>query len=267
MSRIHLFEFNDQAWLPDFMTAWMTRVLHICHEETEDGKVWAPKLLELIHRSGQSKIVDLCSGGGGPVLQMARVLRNDFGVDVHVTLTDLIPNQQTAREINERGGNVAYVTESVSAIDVPNDLPGIRTAFSGLHHMKPDVAFALLKNAFDNRQSIFLGETTSRNVKALRFYSAAFPYFVQFAKRIEPTLEQKFFTFRLPLLPAMLSWDNIVSCLRTYSMREMRQMTSRLVSDDYHWEIGTLCNSKICLRYPYVMGYPTTVRSNDVSTS
>lgn len=256
--RMHLFEFNDQAWLPKFMTAWMTRVLNLGHEQSEDGKVWAPKVLELIQRSGHSRIVDLCSGGGGPVLQMARVLKQEYGVDVHVTLTDLIPNLQSAAEINQQNNNVLYVTESISATDVPNSLPGIRTAFSGLHHMRQEIAFALLKNAFDNRQCIFLGETTSRSLRHIETYSWAVLCFFDLTKQIRPTPSQSFFTFKVPILPLMLGWDNVVSCLRTYSARELKELLQPLTSDDYCWEIGSLCNPLLCLRYPYVMGYPRT---------
>lgn len=257
MRRVHLFEFNDQAWLPQFMTAWMTRVMRLGHEESKDGNVWAPKLLELIQRSGHTRVVDLCSGGGGPVLQLARTLKEGHGIDIHVTLTDLFPNLQSATEINQRGENVEYITDSVSATNVPNSLTGIRTAFSGLHHLRPDMAFALLKNAFDNRQYIFLGETTCRTVRSIETYVWAVPYFFDATMRIDSTRLQRFFALRVPILPLMLGWDNVVSCLRTYSSRELVEFTNRLSSSDYCWEVGSLCNPKLCVRYPYIMGYPT----------
>lgn len=37
MRRLHLFEFNDQAWLPAFVTGWMTNVLRHGHEGSKDG--------------------------------------------------------------------------------------------------------------------------------------------------------------------------------------------------------------------------------------
>jgi hypothetical protein len=256
--RLQLFEFNDQGWLPQFMIAWMTRILRHCHEVTEDGRVWAPKLLELIQRTGETRIVDLCSGGGGPVLQMAKMLKELHGVQVHVTLTDLIPNLQSAAEINQQYDNVVYLTDAISACDVPNSLLGIRTSFSGFHHMKPDCAFALLKNAFDHRQTIFIGETTSRSWKSIRCYAGTAFHFAEATKHLDPTPSQELFAIRAPILPAMLGWDNVISCLRTYSARELQAFIERLKADDYVWEMGTLCNPKLCLRYPYLMGYPTS---------
>jgi hypothetical protein len=256
--RVHLFEFNDQRQLPKFMTSWMTSILRVCHQETRDGTVWAPKVIELLEKSGQKKIVDLCSGGGGPVLDLVRILKENYNLDIQLTLTDLIPNLQSAAEMNQQGKNIRYVTDSISAANVPNDLQGVRTMFSGLHHMKPEIAFNLLKNAFDNKQYIFIGETTSRTKSAMICYGYAPKYFFEMTKQITPTVLQRFFTFVIPILPIMLGWDNIVSCLRSYTFEELKEFTERLSSDDYCWEMGRLNNPVLNLPYTYLMGYPRT---------
>ena len=65
IKRRQLFEFNDQIWLLRFMTAWMTRMLHACHQGMANGRIWAPKVAQFLAMSGGRRIVDLCSGGGG----------------------------------------------------------------------------------------------------------------------------------------------------------------------------------------------------------
>jgi hypothetical protein len=75
-------------------------------------------------------------------------------------------------------------------------------------------------------------------------------------RRISPTPAQRLFTFAVPILPFMLGWDNLVSCLRTYSRREVLEFISQLQSDDYRWEIGELWNPALDTAYPYIMGYP-----------
>jgi len=238
------------------MTGWMTSVLHVSHRATEDGRVWAPKVIELMNRSGEDRIVDLCSGGGGPVLDLVRILEVEYKRDVHLTLTDLIPNLAAAKRIMSEGQNRVYVTEPVSAADVPSEWQGVRTVFSGLHHMPPEIAFSFLKNAFDHRKYIFIGETTKRCVSSIKKYAKAPVHFFEAARQINPTLAQKFLTFGVPVLPAMLGWDNVVSCLRTYSASELRQFTARLSAVDYRWEIGELYNPVLDVPYPYVMGGP-----------
>lgn len=256
MGRLQLFEFNEQPWLPQFMTGWMTSILRICHRETEDGRVWAPKILELMERSGTTAIVDLCSGGGGPVLDLVRILEQEYGIVPNLTLTDLIPNLQAAREINGSRDGWRYVTESIDATRVPNELCGIRTVFSGFHHLRPELAFGLLKSAFISRQPIFIGETTQRSLRAIRVYGKVPIYFFGMTQRIAATPAQRLFTFGVPVLPMMLGWDNVVSCLRTYSPQEIRDLLTGLRADDYRWELGELDNPKIATPYSYIMGYP-----------
>jgi hypothetical protein len=234
----------------------MTRVLHVGHELTGDGHVWAPKVVELLARYGEPRLLDLCSGGGGPVLGVVKILEEKHGLLPYLTLTDLIPNRQTAEELNGRSERCVYVTESVDARNVPNHLKGVRTVFSGFHHLPPEPAFGLLKNAFDQRQHIFIGETTKRTPAAMRKYAWATKHFFQITRRIEPTLLQRVFTFVLPVLPAMLGWDNVVSCLRTYSHREVMSWVNQLRAPDYRWEVGELWNPAIDTVYPYIMGYP-----------
>lgn len=254
--RLHLFEFNDQKWLPRFMTGWMTRVLHFLHEATQDGRVWAPKVVELLERYGEPKIVDLCSGGGGPVLEVVRILEHEHGVRPTLTLTDIIPNLQSAREINARKDHRTYITEPIDATNVPEHLKGVRTVFSGFHHLTPRLAMGLLKHAFETRQHIFIGETTKRSLEAVKIYASAVPHFLEVTKAIDPTPAQRFFTFVLPILPGMLGWDNVVSCLRTYSKEDLDPWLEELSSDDYVWEVGELWNPRLKTHYPYIMGYP-----------
>lgn len=190
------------------------------------------------------------------MLDLVRVLEGEYGRRIHLTMTDLIPNQQTAKAINSEGPNRVYITYSVNATDVPSDWTGVRTVFSGLHHMKPEIAFRFLKNAFDLRRSIFVGETTKRSLPIMLKYAKATRHFFPAAHKINPTPAQSFLTFRLPVLPVMLGWDNVMSCLRTYSKDELLGFTQRLSAPDYQWEVGELYNPVLDAPYPYVMGYP-----------
>ncbi len=256
MGRLHLFEFNDQGWLPRFMTSWMTRILRAAHQKMQNGSVWAPKVLELTRQSGQRRIVDLCSGGGGPVLDLVDSLEGKYQVPIHLVLTDIIPNLRTATEINGSRPDRHYMTEPINAVDVPSDLQGIRTVFSGFHHMKKETAKKLLRQAFARKEYIFISETTFRSPLAMLVYGLAPIHFFYLTCQIKPTLWQVLFTFFIPILPLMLGWDNVVSCLRTYSFDELQELIAGLRSDDYCWEIGTLQHPKLPTPYPYIMGYP-----------
>ena len=57
------------------------------------------------------------------------------------------------------------------------------------------------------------------------------------------------FTYVIPILPLLCLWDGLVSCLRTYSARELRELVRDLESEGYAWDVGEL-------RFP---GTPVTV--------
>jgi hypothetical protein len=91
VKRRHLVELEDLSWWPrvfrDAATDYL--VAAIRHAKVYNGLV--PRLAAAVKRSGADRIVDLCSGGGGPWPDLLPALRV-AGVDVPVCLTDKYPN-------------------------------------------------------------------------------------------------------------------------------------------------------------------------------
>jgi hypothetical protein len=47
------------------------------------------------------------------------------------------------------------------------------------------------------------------------------------------------FTYLIPLVPIFVLWDGLVSCFRTYSVREMQVIVQSLEGmEKYNWEIN-----------------------------
>ena len=44
-------------------------------------------------------------------------------------------------------------------------------------------------------------------------------------------------TYLFPIVPLLILWDGLVSCLRTYRVAELRAMTADL-DDSYTWDAG-----------------------------
>jgi hypothetical protein len=77
MRRLHLFEREDFEWfravLRDAATADLQRAVEI----TGQAKKIAPKLRQAAEASDANGIVDLCSGGAEPVVELARALADE----------------------------------------------------------------------------------------------------------------------------------------------------------------------------------------------
>ncbi|MBX2876160.1 MAG: hypothetical protein KTR30_28830, partial [Saprospiraceae bacterium] len=142
MKRIHLFEFEDLPWFPNLIRKCMTRLIVVMHRLLGTRDHLLELLKKVLPESGQNQIVDLCSGSGGPMLYAFEHLRKEPGFeDLSLTMTDLYPNEEFAKEVNERADlKLSFQREPLDATQVGDKLRGLRTMVSSFHHMPPLLA-------------------------------------------------------------------------------------------------------------------------------
>src|SRR5262245_54392038 len=113
--------------------------------------------------------------------------------------------------------------QPVDATRVPDELPGFRTMFSAFHHFRPEQASAVLADAVRMRQGIGVFEGTQRRPLALLLM-----LLVPLAVLITTPFIRPFrwsrllWTYLIPIVPIVALFDALVSCLRTYSIEELR---------------------------------------------
>jgi hypothetical protein len=132
MKRIQLFEIEDQSCFPAWIRDSMTRLINVMHKFLETKKDLSGLLKKVMDKTGKSKIVDLCSGAGGPVIDSVNILKEE--INVNLTLTDLYPNKKVAAKLNsDSDDSVTYMELPVNVVDVPENLNGIRTMVCSLN--------------------------------------------------------------------------------------------------------------------------------------
>jgi hypothetical protein len=252
LPRLHLFELEDLAWFPPLIRDLATDYLHYVETRFELHKPVIPLLKQAIEDAGQDKLVDLCSGGGGPVA----ALLAEFAVDgqfVEVTLTDRFPNLDAMRRLSALyPARIRFRSDPVDAVCVPNDLTGLRTMFNAFHHFAPTAARAVLQNAVQARQPICIFEIPERSVPMLLPFLFT-PLYVWLASPfIRPLRASRLlFTYLLPLVPLTCWWDGMVSAMRAYTQDEMLALTHGL--DGYTWQAG-------CISIPHTPAHVTYLR-------
>jgi hypothetical protein len=140
---------------------------------------------------------------------------------------------------------------------VPGELQGFRTMFTSFHHFPPEKARAILQNAVDAGQCIGIFEITRRapSTIALMFPWALMPFV--FAPLIRPfRWSRLLFTYVVPIIPLVLLFDGVVSCLRAYRPQELREMVKKLAGIEYQWEIGENSREFGPAPITYLIGYP-----------
>src|ERR1700680_697445 len=257
MPRIHFVELHEQSWFPAMLRNEITDVLQHGSGALGVYSSICAMLQRALDVTRSSSIVDLCSGSGGPWLDLSRKLRGDTAA-YRIWLTDKFPNFAAFENVKAASANrIDFYRSSVDATKVPAELDGFRTMFSSFHHFPPAQARAILQNAVDARQGIGIFEITSRTASAFGMMFLWFLTPFVFTPFIRPfRWARLLFTYVLPIIPLVLLFDGLVSCLRTYRTRELHELIEELAANEYWWEVGEQAGMFGRLPVTYLVGYP-----------
>jgi hypothetical protein len=256
MKRLHLFEFEDFPWFPAVIRDSATDFLRFMIETLrfyDPAVLYINKVLKL---TGKTSILDLCSGGGGGMVDVFDQLIKEGQTKIEFTLSDKYPNLPAFKDVNRvTNGGIKYINRSVDALDVAADIRSLRTMFSAFHHFNPDQAKQVLKSAVDSGSPVaFFDGAGNKFIIALAI-ALGHPFIFFFATPfIKPfKFSRLFFTYIIPIIPITTIWDGIASAFRFYNTREIDELTTEFKS--YHWETGTT-KGKMLIRMRYLIGYP-----------
>lgn len=242
--RVTMPELADQSWWPRWARDAMTGYLHAIIQRTRPYHLALPRLVALLRDTGSTRLVDLCSGAGGPWPDLREALAS-AGAAVEVTCTDLQPNRRAAKRLGGTAG-VHYLDRPVSALAVPPDLVGARTMFSALHHFSDAEVRAVLLDAQQARVPFAAFEATSRSPRGV----AATVVIPLAVLALMPTVRPVDWralvtTYLVPVLPLAIWWDGLVSTLRTSRVDELRAIVATLPRSDYTWEVGEIAGGPL----------------------
>ena len=238
MPRIHLFEFEDLKWFPKALRDYGTDFLQFLSNKVKVFKPLIPVIKNALDETGNNRIIDLASGGGGGLIWLNQELKKELP-DLQITLTDYYPNIKAFEYTCRHSTNINYIRESIDARDVPDHLQGLRTQFLSLHHFKPSDATSILQNAIDSRRPILIAEAQERSlpsILAMLFSPISVWLTTPFIRPFR--WGRLLFTYLIPIVPLFVLWDGVVSALRTYSVKEMQELVDALdEKDTFKWDI------------------------------
>jgi hypothetical protein len=272
MRRIQFIELHEQPWFPASLRDDVTDALQFGFNLLHAYEPIAPLLQNVIDSAenrtrATQPIVDMCSGGGGPWLHLSQKLRCPNGGDsagLQIWLTDKYPNLKAFQNLSASADCAAHITyypESVDAMSVPPVLKGLRTMFTSFHHFSPEDARAILQNAVDAGESVGIFEITRRNPSTIGFIFVGILLMFVHTPRIRPfRWSRLLWTYLIPVIPFVLLFDAVVSCLRTYRPQELREIVRQLTSCEYQWDIGELATGRMPVTY--LIGYPKSLTTS-----
>jgi hypothetical protein len=257
MRRRQLVELEDLAWCPSVVRDGGTDWLAFMMSTARVFSAVAPRIRAAMNATGTHKVIDLCSGGGGPWLTLERELARTGRADI--TLSDLYPNIDALRDVCDRsGGRLSFYPRELDATNVPAEIPGVRTMFNSFHHFPPSVAAAILTDAVRSQRAIAVFEGINHRGVGLLAIPAQLPALLLLTPFVRPfRWSRMLFTYILPLIPFLVLFDGTVSVLRLYSEDEMRKLVLRVPGHErFAWEIGSTSVLGTPVGVSYLVGVP-----------
>jgi hypothetical protein len=264
---VRLFEIHDQAWFPQFLREEFVDGLQMILDVTNTYQPIAKLLRRRLEECGAERVLDLCSGAGGPWPSLVRHFETSGARPPEVLLTDKYPCAIKPGDFEFPAANrIRFLRHSVDATQIPGHLDGFRTLFSSFHHLNPNEARGLLQDTVSRREGIGIFEAPARH--ALTFLSLLFIpiatwLFVPFRRPFR--WSRLLWTYLIPVIPFVLFYDGLISCLRAYSSAELREMTSGLGTSGYRWEIGEKSGGWLRVRVTYLVGCPRSVSAESAN--
>ena len=258
MKRRHLFEFEDLSWFPNAIRQCMTDYLRFMITKFDLYGLFVPFIIEALEANNETEIIDLCSGGGGGILEIQQRLSNELSKPIKIVLTDKYPNLAAFEFLRQQSnGEINYIEESIDATKVPEDLSGLRTLFASFHHFRPYVARSILQDAVRRNVAIGVFEGAERRLSMvigiIIFTPIAFLLFTPFMKPFR--LSRLIFIYLIPIVPLCTIWDGVISIMRMYTPEELFQFTSQIGDNNYVWKSGK-AKHKTGANMTYLIGYP-----------
>lgn len=264
MKRIQLFEFEDLGWFPDTLRNSMTNLIVVLHKMMGIPSLLADLIENALKISGEENIVDLGSGSGGAMPEVAKILAFK-GIATDILLTDRYPNPQAIQTFkNLNNSTIKYYEKPVDATHLEKAPAGLKVMSNSFHHMRPEQAKAILKSAQENKQTIVIYEMAENSIPTILwwlFLPISLTIVMLMCLVMTPLVrplswQQLVFTYLIPIIPICYAWDGQASLPRMYSMKDIDSMLAEMPNDAYTWEKGAKRDRKGKKRGTYLMGTP-----------
>jgi hypothetical protein len=255
-----LFEIHDQPWFPVLLRDQTTDALQFV---LDAGQIYAPitpRLRKALSDTRTNRVVDLCSGAGGPWATLHNSLKAEGTPPVKILLTDKYPHATEMLNAGMPGADgIDSYPEPIDATSVPAKLKGFRTMFSSFHHFETTEARAILQDAVDKKEGIAIFEAAGTHALTL-FSTLLLPLgtllLLPFMRPFQ--WSRVLWTYLIPVVPFVMFFDGLMSCLRAYSLRELNQLTEDVRSEEYRWSIGEEHGGLFPVAITYLIGQPAS---------
>lgn len=240
MDRIQAVEIHDLPECPEFIRESVTESLG---NALRWGNLYsggaADVFSEFCEKAKCDSLLDLCSGSGEPISILLEGLVGKGLKTPHVILSDLYPNITRMQSVVAKHSDSIRINPTpIDATQVPSNIDhSARSIISAFHHFPPMLAQDILRDCVTQGKAIFILEPMPHQVHGTLSIATS----MVGATLANPILSKKnrlkkaLFTYAIPAIPMVNTWDSIVSLLRVYREENLMAMVEPF-GQAYHWE-------------------------------
>lgn len=251
MSRF-LFEFEDQKWFPDFLRTYMTDYLQFIFSRFNMYKPVLPIIHQLLSRASTNTIIDTCSGSGGPLPILKKEYEHKYASPLLIRLTDKFIPSEVDRNLPK---GITYEKTPLDADNIPQNVTGLRTMFSSMHHFRTQQLEKILFDAVTKVQPIAFFDSGNKSILMILSIIVLHPIgLFLLTPFIKPfSFKRLLFTYIIPLIIFFTIWDGVISIMNLHYEKDLISLINNDKFSSYHWTIGTLRN-KFGMKIVYISG-------------
>ena len=251
LPRLQWFEFNELTWMPHCLRHAITRTITFDQWVQGCFRGELPRRFgRWLERTGAREVLDLGSGGGGPVVSLLRGLRRLGVAPPAFHLSDICPDPHRYGMLsnggpvwtNEEAQYISFEPEPVDALADPLPCPQrFFTLINVAHHFAPAVLRGVLANLVRQGDGVFVIDTYYRSARFVPLMVASVVPSWLAGLVVRPfRWSHLLWGTLVPLVPLLVAHDGLATVLRCYNPDEWQELVAEMPDGDFEWEIDRL---------------------------
>jgi hypothetical protein len=224
--RWHLFEFDDQSWLPNTLRQLYMNILGSNKFRVRPFK---RRLIEDLQNEKIRIIHSLCSGNGNFVFLLYTLLQEQKAIKF--ILSDLFPLTSEYKRLKSlTNGDIDFIDSPVDATKIQPTFGEWFLMAGSLHHFRENDLELIFQMVIDNKGTLIMMENHNRTYAQALKLLLVLPIFTVFVSIFSKPfrLIRLVFGVILPVVPMMILVDGIISNFRSYKKVDLDSILYKL---------------------------------------
>jgi phospholipid N-methyltransferase len=248
MNTLHLFEFQDQNWIPSSLRRTLFEILDCCNTTILPYNQWVSKnILQHATHKRFKHIVEL-GAGTAPI---TKLLAQDSRTDrISLIACDLKPAHDIYQELKQHyPGKVDAIATPVDfSKPYPWEASTLLVLSATFHHIPPPQRAKVLSALTQSADGVMIFEPLRRTPLSIFLAVCTLipALLLPILTILQPgTLRRVFWCWLCPVGTVMFVWDSVVSSIRQWTAREWREALRELLGSARLPTVKTGINSQL----------------------